>query len=215
MIRAPAFLAGARFSKEFVNAMSPEHLMDLPDVELVQLCQVRGAKDDRLFQELFRRYQGIVWRVCFSFTRNPQDAEDLTQEVFFKAYRALGKFEGQASFKTWIYRIAINTSQNEIRRRSSRPKLSETNVETMADYLPAATSVETELQKKKQQEQLGQALAQLPPEVYEIVHLKDLEHRPYSEIAQILNVSVSAAKMRVQRARIALRVVYRQMDGKE
>lgn len=192
--------------------MSQGVLSDLPDVELVQLCQERGAKDDRPFQELFRRYQTIVWRVCFSFTRNPHDAEDLMQEVFFKVYRSLDKFEGRSSFKTWIYRIAFNTSQNEIRRRKSRPQLSEMDVETMGERLPSTTNVEGEWQKRWRQEQLAKALAELPPDASEILLLKDLEERPYVEIAELLGIGVSASKMRVQRARVALRAVVERLE---
>ena len=92
-------------------------LTDLPDEELVALCQAQGSYDDRPIQELLRRYQNIVWRVCYSYMRNPQDAEDLTQEVFLRVYRSLPQFEGRSSLKTWIYRIALNTCKNEIRHR--------------------------------------------------------------------------------------------------
>ena len=115
---------------------------DLSDAELVALFQARDGRDDRPFRELFRRYQQVVWRACYGMMRNSRDAEDLTQEVFFKAYRNLTKFEGRSSFKTWIYRIAINTSQNEIRRRSRRAQEAETAVEDMAEYLPSNNSLE-------------------------------------------------------------------------
>ncbi len=184
-------------------------LTDLADDELVRLAQERGSRDDRPFQELLHRYQQVVWRVCYSFTRNPQDAEDLTQEVFFKAYRSLAGFEGRSTFKTWIYRIAINTSQNEIRRRSRRPQEAHTAVDDMAEYLPSSASVEAEWQRRRRNELLAQAIASLRPEEVEVLHLKDLEQRPYAEIAEMLDIGVSAAKMRVQRARLALQAAYR------
>jgi len=184
-------------------------LADLADDDLVQMAQERGSRDDRPFQELLRRYQQVVWRVCYSFTRNPQDAEDLTQEVFFKAYRSLAGFEGRSTFKTWIYRIAINTSQNEIRRRSRRPQEAHTAVDDMAEYLPSPVSVEAEWQRRHQNELLAQAMSNLRPEEVEVLYLKDLEQRPYAEIAEMLDIGVSAAKMRVQRARLALQAAYR------
>ena len=186
---------------------------DLSDAELVALFQARDGRDDRPFRELFRRYQQVVWRACYGMMRNSRDAEDLTQEVFFKAYRSLTKFEGRSSFKTWIYRIAINTSQNEIRRRSRRAQEAETAVEDMAEYLPSNTSLEATILARQQRHLLQQAMANLRPEEYEVLYLKDVEERPYAEIAEQLDISLSAAKMRVQRARLALRVAYRQLAG--
>ncbi|MEM7119458.1 MAG: sigma-70 family RNA polymerase sigma factor [Chloroflexota bacterium] len=186
---------------------------DLSDAELVALFQAREGRDDRPFRELFRRYQQVVWRACYGMMRNSRDAEDLTQEVFFKAYRNLTKFEGRSSFKTWIYRIAINTSQNEIRRRSRRAQEADTAVEDMAEYLPSNTSLEATILARQQRHLLQQSMASLRPEEYEVLYLKDVEERPYAEIAEQLNISLSAAKMRVQRARLALRVAYRQLAG--
>lgn len=193
--------------------MSQLGLSDLSDTQLVRLCQDRGAKDERPFQELFHRYQTLVWRVCFSFTNNPQDAEDLTQELFFKVYRSLHTFEGRSSFKTWIYRIAINTCQNEIRKRNSRPQQSDYDFNTLAEALPGTATLETEWQQNQQRQQLAAALVSLPAEVAEMLYLKDIEQRPYLEIAAMLEISVSAAKMRAQRARLALRAAYDHREG--
>ncbi|MFZ1398339.1 MAG: sigma-70 family RNA polymerase sigma factor [Candidatus Promineifilaceae bacterium] len=188
-------------------------LTELSDVELVEVCQLRGSKDDRPFQELFRRYQSVVWRVCYSYLRNREDAEDLTQEVFFKVYRNLHQFEGRSSFKTWLYRVAINTCQNEIRRRGRRPTEAETEMETVAEILPSGQSVEKVYQDQFQHELLAEALANLDPGVSEILYMKDMEERPYNEIADMLEIGVSAAKMRVQRARLALQLQYRLLAG--
>jgi len=184
-------------------------LAELSDGALIEVCLARGAKDDRPFQELFQRYQSVVWRVCYSYMRNKQDAEDLTQEVFLKVYRSLQQFEGRSSFKTWIYRVAINSCQNEIRRLSRRPQEAETEMEVIAEIMPSGKSVEKEYQKRYKRELLVQALANLKPDVSEILYMKDMEERPYHEIANILKIGISAAKMRVQRARLALQIQYR------
>lgn len=184
------------------------NLSQMPDADLVTLCLSRGAKDSRPFSELFRRYQHHVWRTCYSFVRNSHDAEDLTQEVFFKVYRSLAQFEGRSSFKTWLHRIAINVSQNELRRRLRRPQETETAVESLAEVLPAEDTPETVLSSTSRRDHLSEALAALSPDEYEVLQLKDLELRPYREIVQILDISLSAAKMRVQRARLALMTAY-------
>ena len=140
--------------------------------------------------------------------KNPQDAEDLTQEVFFKVYRYLEQFEGRASFKTWLYRIAVNTCKNEIRKQSHRPQLTEKDTDTLADVLPDEQTMEMTLMQRRQNELLAQAMAQLRPEEAEIIRMKDLEQRQYHEIAEILDIGLSAAKMRVQRARLAFQIAY-------
>lgn len=188
-------------------------LTELSDVALIEVCQKRGAKDDRPFQELFRRYHSVVWRVCYSYMRNKEDAEDLTQDVFIKVYRSLHQFEGRSAFKTWIYRVAINSCQNEIRRRSRRPQEAATELETIAEIMPSGKTVEKEYQNKYRREILAKALANLDPTVNEILYMKDMEQRPYHEIANTLEIGTSAAKMRVQRARLALQVQYRLLAG--
>ena len=182
------------------------------DDELVQLCLERGERDDRLFQELMRRYQRLIWRVCYRFMGNGDDAEDLTQEVFFKVYRNLASFAGRSTFKTWIYRIAINTAQNELRARARRPQESETEMETVAEFMPAAETVEETILEKGRKERLAAAFATLRPDDVQILRYKDIEQKQYDEIADLLGIGLSAAKMRVQRARLALQSVYQQLS---
>lgn len=186
-------------------------LTEMSDERLVQWCLRVQAKDDRPFREIFRRHRATVWGVCYGFVRNAEDAEDLMQDVFFRAYRSLAQFEGRSSLKTWLYRIATNVSQNELRRRSRRPQESETAIEDFNKPLAMGDTPETHVLAQAQREKLSQALASLRPDAYEAIKLKDLEERPYAEIARQLNISQSAAKMRVQRARLALMTAFRQM----
>ncbi|MCP4429120.1 MAG: RNA polymerase sigma factor [Chloroflexi bacterium] len=186
---------------------------NLTDQELVQLCQDKSIQGEWPFQELVHRYQAIVWRVCYSSFHNPQDAEDLTQEVFLKVYRKLDTFERRSSFKTWIYRIAINTCLNEIRHRSRRPQETVSAIEDMVDFLPSPITTDAEWQIRAQREQLALALAHLRPDEYEILRLKDIEERPYADITNSLGIGLSAAKMRAQRARRALQSIYTQLAG--
>lgn len=180
----------------------------LPDEELVLLSQKRGSRDERPFQELLRRHRQMIWRVCYRFVNNAEDAEDLTQQVFFKVYRSLPGFEGRSSFKTWIYRIAINTSQNELRRRSRRPPESEAELEIITEFMPGYDSPEQAWLAKMESALLVEAFKQLRPSEQQVLILKDLEERQYADIAETLAISLSAAKMRVQRARAALRQAY-------
>lgn len=196
-----------------MTPLTETELSELSDDALIELCVARGQRDERPFRELFRRYQGIVWRVCYGVVRNPQDAEDLTQEVFFKVYRNLPKFEGRSSFKTWVYRIAFNTSQNELRRRSRRPQLEQTSVDDLAEVIAGGKTPEEYWLAQVRNRNLRQALEQLQPDQLQVIRLKDFEQRPYADIAEQLEISLSAAKMRVQRARIALQQIYNALEA--
>lgn len=115
-------------------------------------------------------------------------------------------------FKTWIYRIAINTAQNELRARARRPQESETEMETVAEFMPAAETVEETILEKGRKERLAAAFATLRPDDVQILRYKDIEQKQYDEIADLLGIGLSAAKMRVQRARLALQSVYQQLS---
>lgn len=191
--------------------MSRRVISDLSDQELIELSLKRGKKDNRPFSELFRRHHQIVWRVCYRFMGTAQDTEDMTQEVFFKAYRKLSQFEGRSSLSTWLYRIAVTTCLNEKRRRSRRPTVSSTPIEDMVETLPADSSEEKWL-SQIEKSRLTEALAQLKEAQREVLILRELEQLSYKEIAQKIGISLSATKMRIQRARLALQTVYRKLD---
>ena len=183
----------------------------LEDTELVSLAKARGGRDDRPFRLLIERHQKTVWRVCYGFVHNAEDAEDLAQDVFLKAYRNIHRFEGRSSFKTWIYRIAINTSQNELRRRSRRPQPSDTTLETAAEFIPSSQNVEDTVARHSRNELLSRALKALKPAEFQVLVLKDIEGKAYADIAEELNISLSASKMRVQRARASLQTTYKKL----
>ena len=185
-----------------------KNLSQLSDDALVELCQRRGAKDDRPFTELYNRHKHLVWRICFRFTNTSQEAEDLMQEVFFKTYRGLPGFEGKSSFKTWLYQIALNTGRNELRRKSRRPQVSDTPVE----LLTGTSSTQNGLERL---ERLEDVFSRLHPEERQALILKDLEGFSYSEFARSLEISLSAAKMRVLRARRAFQKIYLRTDTEE
>lgn len=197
-----------------VTTLGDTVVEQLSDEMLVALAIERGKQDQRPFQELYRRYHATVWRACFGIMRNHHDAEDMLQETFFKAYRNLHTFEHRSSFKTWIYRIALNNCRNKLRERQRRPQLSESEIDDMAERLPGKETVVGSFDQKAQQAQLAQALAALQPAEVELLQMKYMEKQKYQEIANTLDISVSAAKMRVQRARLALQQHYRELEHK-
>lgn len=193
--------------------MTEEYLQGLTDEELVLLHTARGRRDDRPFREILRRYQSMVWRVCYGIVHNGQDAEDITQEVFFKVYRNLTKFEGRSALKTWIYRIAINTSQNELRRRTRRPQSELNPVEELEETLPGGKTPEELWIENIRNQNLARSLASLNPDQLEAIKMKDFEQLGYAEIAEAMGIGLSAAKMRVQRARLALQKAYNELEA--
>lgn len=186
-----------------------EELASLSDEDLVALVKAKGAHDDRPFATLYERHHRMVWSVCHRYLRDPQDAEDLMQEVFVRAYRGLQDFEGRSSLRTWLYRIAVNSCHNEFRRRRRRPALVERPLEELtaqlieggrtADPVPEAGRV-------------LEAMATLAEADRQILILRELEGLRYDEIAQRLALGVSATKMRLHRARRALQRATLEME---
>ncbi len=185
------------------------NLGDLSDEQLVARSLDRGDRDDRPFAELFRRHSGMVWRLSIGFLGSAQDAEDMTQDVFFTAHRKLGQFKGEASFRTWLHRIATNRCKNELRRRSRRLR---TVDEPLEEAAAAATNgspgPEAVTVRGRSLQRLTRAMESLAPEDRRLLRLVELEHTPYREVASILGLSPGAVKMRVLRVRARLREAF-------
>ena len=175
----------------------------LPDDELVRRIRQRGAVDERPITVLFQRHNTLVWNVCRRFMPTDPDAEDMLQEVFMRAYQGLPSFKGQSKFSTWLYRIAVNTCLNEIRRRGRRVDVHEVSIDELFKQSYELPQREQH-RHEEMSDQLSAALASLPPEASEALRLREIEGRPYEDIARLLGIKTSAAKMRVQRARLAM-----------
>lgn len=188
---------------------------ELSDQELLRLCQIRGVSDDRPFTALFYRYQATVWRTCYFFTRNSHDSEELVQEVFLKAYRSLASFEGRSSLATWLNRIAANTWKNELRRKSRRPIEMEQSLDDLEEHLSSESFSSRQISDLVREEDLLSAMSRLRSDEFEVLQLRDIEQCSYAEVAQQLGISLSAAKMRVQRARSALRIEIQNLTPEE
>ena len=173
-----------------------------------------GRRDERLFSQLFRRRHRLVWNVCYKFFGNTQDADDTTQEVFFQAFRKLHQFRGDSSFRTWLQRIAENSCKNELRHRSRRLRttpVAEFVLENVID--PGRDSLQ-DLVAARSHQDLQRALSELTPEEVTLLQLV-ANHLSTAEVAERLGISVSAAKMRVLRARLRLRSALELQTKKE
>jgi len=182
---------------------------DPPDEDLVERLKVG---DEAAFESLLARYQGKVYRLAMSFTRNPEDAEEVLQDVFLTVYRKIGSFDGRSAFGTWLYRIAVNAALMKLRGRGPIQ-------ESLDEYLPQFTQdgrhtrmvvdwtqgPEEQLLRKERQRIVGEAIEALPPDYKAVLVLRDLEGLSNGEVAEIFETSILAVKARLHRARLVLR----------
>ena len=173
--------------------------------------------DKEAFRRLVQSCQDRLYGLVFSMVSNREQAEDLIQEIFVKAYFALESFEGQSSFYTWLYRIASNHCLDYLRRHRpiqislDRP-LSEDSEMTFEDTLEAPPSDQPEAPLEAPSEAAA-LLARLEPEQRLILTLRELEGYSYEELGEMLKCPVNTVKSRLNRAREALKEAYVQIYG--
>lgn len=162
--------------------------------------------DPAAFEEIYRRYGEMVYNLALRLAGEPEDAADLTQEVFLRIYRHLGKFRGRSTLKTWIYRVALNHCRSRLaRRRPSEPLGAEGGGRT--EPVDPARGPESRAIAGDAGRRVAAALAELPPAFREAVVLRDLEGLAYQEIAEVLGVRIGTVRSRIARGRDTLRQV--------
>ena len=173
------------------------------DKELVRRVQ---EGDKRAFDLLFSRYQHKIVNLVARYLRDPEDVEDVAQEAFIKAFRALPRFRGDSAFYTWLYRIAINTAKNHLVARSRRPPGVDVDVEDAefmdgADLLKESESPEAAMARDELSQAIDVAIAQLPDDLRSAVTLREFDGLSYEQIAQIMDCPVGTVRSRIFRAR--------------
>src|SRR5215470_8987932 len=178
-----------------------------------ELALVRAAKggDDQAFEELVRRYDRNVFRIAQHITQNREDAEDVVQEAFLKAYGNLGQFQEQSKFYTWLVRIAVNEALMKLRKRRPERFVSlDEDVKTEDDSLPRevadwSPNPEQLYNQEELRDILSRTIQGLPPTFRTVFVLRDVEGLSTEETAEALELSVPAVKSRLLRARLQLR----------
>jgi len=171
--------------------------------ELADLVALAKEGDQQAFEELVRRTYSDSYTLALRLTGDEDDARDVVQESYLRAYRGLKRFRGDAQFTTWLYRITANCAANQLRRRTRHrhEELDEDSGPVMdADHDPAVLADAADLRAR-----VEGALALLPPRLRAVVVLRDVYDLPHEAIAAELGISESAAKVRLHRARRKLR----------
>lgn len=177
------------------------------DQELVERAQ-RG--DKRAFGLLVEKYQRKLGRLLSRMIRDPAEVEDVVQESFIKAYRALPNFRGDSAFYTWLYRIGINTAKNYLVAMGRRPQVtSEIEVEDAENFeggenLRTVDTPETELMSKQVAKTVNETVAALPEELRIAITLREIEGLSYEEIATLMGCPIGTVRSRIFRAREAI-----------
>jgi RNA polymerase sigma-70 factor, ECF subfamily len=181
------------------------------DAELIQ--QILGGRTE-LYAELIGRYQGMLYRFAMGMVRDPDQATDLVQDSFVKAFSSLRKCRDRDHFRAWIFRILRNRCTDYLRSPARRS----VSLDSQGESLFARDAADTFLEHRECQAAVDRALLALPKDQREAFLLKHVEELSYEEMADLLEVGVSALKMRVSRAREAVREALRQagmMESRE
>jgi len=176
------------------------------DKELVRRVK-KG--DKQAFDLLFSRYQHKILNLVSRYLRDQQDVEDVTQEAFIKAFRALPRFRGESAFYTWLYRIAINTAKNHLVARSRRPPGVDVDIDDAefmdgTDVLRESESPEAVLSRDELLEVINATLSELPDDLRSAVTLREFDGLTYEQIAEIMDCPVGTVRSRIFRAREAI-----------
>jgi RNA polymerase sigma-70 factor, ECF subfamily len=181
------------------------------DIALVRRCQ----KGDALaFEQLVIKYRSKVFSMIYGMVQNEQDAWDLAQEGFIKAWRSIHRFKGQASFYTWLYRIVTNVAIDSLRRKGFK-KTAEFDDQIAANEVePGSKTVPTPdplphqgLEREEIRQRIEQAISKLSPEHRAVIVMKEIEELQYNEIAEALGCSIGTVMSRLFYARKKLQTL--------
>ena len=188
------------------------------DQQLVEKVQ---AGDKRAFDLLVLKYQAKILALVSRYVQDVHEVQDVTQEAFIKAYRALPRFRGDSAFYTWLYRIAINTAKNHLVSRGRRPPGSDVEIED-AEYYEAGGALrdqenpENQLFRAELEQVVNTAIKELPDDLRAAVTLREFDGLSYEDIADIMDCPVGTVRSRIFRARESIdKRVQAQLDGRD
>lgn len=168
------------------------------------------AGSQKAFKLLLKKYREAIYHVIFKIVHNPQEAEDLVQETFIKAFSSLSSYRSQYKFTTWLYRIAANSSIDYLRKKKITAFSLDEEIRTKhgkvsLDLADWTYNPEIELVAKQKKFSVEKAIETLPKRYKEVIILRHKEEKSYEEIATILKIPVGTVKARIFRARVLLK----------
>jgi RNA polymerase sigma-70 factor, ECF subfamily len=179
---------------------------DVSELDLVKQCQ---AGNTEAFDQLVTRYRTRVFAMIYNMVHNEQDAWDLAQDSFVKAWKSIGRFRGRSSFYTWIYRIVMNVTIDWLRKKQVKGAGAEFNdaiqlkeIEPASRTLPKADPLPHErMEQSEIRARIDNAIAQISPEHRAVILMKEIEEMQYHEIAEALGCSIGTVMSRLFYAR--------------
>ncbi|MDR1569053.1 MAG: sigma-70 family RNA polymerase sigma factor [Oscillospiraceae bacterium] len=179
-----------------------------------RLIKRAQSGDTDAYEQLVLPLEQKVYSLCYRITNNREDAFDCAQEVMLRAYRSLGEYRFQASFSTWLYRIATNVCVDMIRKRRVRPFVSlESMIEKGVPLSDRSSNPHVALESHDLSRTLHECIAELPIDMRTAVILRDVQGLSYDEISQILRLNLGTVKSRISRARERLRKLLYKAEG--
>jgi len=180
-----------------------------PDTNRPNLVQRAQRGDGNAFAELFELHKGRVYGLCLSMTKDPAEAEDMTQEAFLQVFRKVATFRGDSAFSTWVYRIAMNTVLMKRRRRKCPPTLSlDEPVSPDSPSLPREFGKsDPNLSGAIDRISLNRAIGALPAGCRKILDLHAIHGYQHHEIAELLQCSIGNSKSQLHRAKVKMRIL--------
>src|SRR5215472_6071759 len=187
---------------------------DVSELDLVKRCQ---AGDAQAFDELVTRYRARVFGMIYNMVHNEQDAWDLAQDSFLKAWKSIGRFRGQSSFYTWIYRIVMNVTIDWLRKKQIKGGGAEfddaiqlTEVDPASRTVPKKEALPHEAMERDEiRARIQKAIGQLSPEHRAVILMKEVDEMQYHEIAEALGCSIGTVMSRLFYARKKLQALLR------
>lgn len=202
-----------RSSSAVEESLTPTPTERSLDAELIRRAQ---AGDQSAFELLVIKYQRKILRLLTRFLRDPAEIEDVAQETFIKAYRALNQFRGEAAFYTWLYRIAINAAKNHLASQNRRPTTSldaavneEGETFDRIEHLSNYDTPESALATQQIAQAVQSVIQTLPEELATAITLREIDGLSYEDIAQAMECPVGTVRSRIFRAREAIAEVLR------
>src|SRR5437763_9819181 len=187
---------------------------DVSELELVRRCQ---AGQTEAFDQVVTRYRTRIFAMIYNMVHNEQDAWDLAQDSFVKAWKSIGRFRGKSSFYTWVYRIVMNVTIDWLRKKQVKGAGTEFDdavqlreVDPATKTLPRAEALPHErMERSEIRQRIDQAIAQLSPEHRAVILMKETEDMQYHEIAEMLGCSIGTVMSRLFYARKKLQNLLR------